>query len=360
MRKNVVAVLCVIGLAVLSACEHATRTPATNSSAPITDTRIITYPTTAIPEFSPTPNPPPTNTLAPTPEATPPSLSTQLSFSDTYIEGLEARGAQFLESTETTVSNTRYVLFFFWDEAETLFLAYRFEGNVPILLRDSRADDLPGRWAIGSTTRMEVEPWGDLNNDGNPDVVMYYSYAGTAWGVRKQVHLWQIEPNRNLIDLTAPIYEDYRLIPQYAIEDINDDGILELWIGDYRGEFYGPGHALGVSSFKIYAWQDEQVYDVSDAFVTLYDDEIAKHREYVVNTYEMQLDEQIVEEVLTRAFGLLIAHENSGRRDEGWQTYWTLTDPEHWSYSSTKTAEIITVRRELHQVQYESGEPFRK
>lgn len=43
----------------------------------------------------------------------------------------------------------------------------------------------------------------------------------------------------------------------YVIEDIDQDGILELIVGDYRGEWSGSSHADGVASFQIYVWESD-------------------------------------------------------------------------------------------------------
>jgi len=331
--------------------------PTDTPTSALTPSRTPTN--TSVPTATPTPSSvfASTPTFAPEPDRVP--LPELLGFTDEYIQELEKNGAQFQNSIETIVDGKRHTALLFQDYVETVLLVYRLENDSPLLLLDSRSDDLPGLWAIGHIhSVITEEEWRDLNRDGRPDLVVYYGYPGTAWVVRRQVHVWQIERSGEVVDLTAPIYEDYRLIPQYAIEDINDDGVLELWVGDYRGELYGSGHVLGVSSFKIYAWQGDRVYDVSDGFLDLYHEPIAKHREYVESTYGVEMDERTAEVVLTQAFGLLIDYENSGRRDEGWQAYWELTDPEHWSFSSPEASEIITTRRELHRVQYEAGEPF--
>lgn len=221
---------------------------------------------------------------------------------------------------------------------------------------DTRARDLPGRGAIGIVNTIEIGEWGDINQDGNLDIVVDYGYMGRAADVQRQTHIWQIEQDGQLVDLTAEIYDTYHLVPS-NIQDLNDDGVLELYVEDNRGEWYPKGHAY-ISSFKIYAWQGDQVQDISASFLDWYDERILEDSESIKDSYDDEIDFSVLEEVLGKAFRLLLDYENSGRRDEGWAVYWELADPENWEHIGQPLAEYLNEWREHHKAQYEAGEPF--
>ena len=286
---------------------------------------------TATPLLDPALPPKPAPTVVA--EGTP--LSDLVGLNDERIEELEKGGAQLLDRAETTVDGAKHVVLCLSEDHEATMLVYRLEGDQPVLLFDSRTEALPGAWALGVITHMNTEEWGDRNRDGRPDLLVYYSYAGTDTRAHQHVHLWQVDEAGKWGDLTAPIYEEHRLIPQFGLEDLNGDGAPDLWVGDYRGYSGGAG---AVYSFKIYAWQGGQVYDISPQFRAQYDRHSARLRESIEGTYGLEMDAGLAEAVLTEAFGVLIDYENSGRRDQGWQVYWTLTDPEHWTYSNPEVS----------------------
>lgn len=325
--------------------------PTATSGSTQTPVPSETFLATAVPVLDPTLTPKPTPTVVA--EGTP--LSDLVGFADERIEELEKTDARLLDRAETTIDGTKHVVLCLSENHEATMLAYRLESDQPVLLFDSRAEALPGTWALEVITHMNTEEWGDRNRDGRPDLLVYYSYAGTDTRAHQHVHLWQIDEAGKWVDLTAPIYEEHRLIPQFGLEDLNGDGAPDLWVGDYRGYSGGAG---AVYSFKIYAWQGDQVYDISPKFQAQYERHSTRLRESIEGTYGLEIDEGLAEVILTEAFGVLIDYDNSGRRDQGWQVYWVLTEPGHWTYSSPEVSERLISQRERHQTQYQAGAPF--
>jgi hypothetical protein len=272
---------------------------------------------------------------------------------------LREQGFYLIRTAETVADGRRYIAFVFDRHVHPVLLVYQVDDGDTALLLDTRSDDLPGLWSIEIVSFMDVEEWGDLNQDGIPDIVVYYSFGGNSAQGQQQVHLWQVDASGKMVDLTAPIYEYHRLTPQYTIEDMNDDGILEIYVVDNRGEWYGRGHTY-ILSFKIYAWQGDQVDDVSDEFKDRYDRRIAEVKKLIEGTYADWIDYDDAEIMLQEAFRLLLDYENSGRYDEGWQVYWELTNPENWCCLRSGLVEYLAGIRECHRAQYEAGERFGK
>jgi hypothetical protein len=297
-----------------------------------------------------------------TPEPIRRSLPTVLGFTDEHIEELETDRYQVAHVTETTVDDKRYVAYVFGESPESfsgrMVLIYRFENDEPVLVLHSLPGEAPSLPSISGAFDARTEDWNDLNRDGQPDLLIYYNMLGTGSGGVDQVYLVQVDHNGELVELTEPIYNDFHLAP-YVIEDIDQDGILELIVGDYRGEWYGSSHADGVASFQIYAWEsDGSVSDVSANFAEMYEEDITRTTTIVRDSYSKSLSKRDMVNVMAQAFGLLMAYENSGRRDEGWQIYWELTNPENWPQASSESLEIINERRGQHRTQYEAGQRF--
>ncbi len=333
------------------------------------DQAPVSYPTprpikptlTPAPTQVPRPSlpPPPRPTSTPDPNHTP--LPAIVGFRDESIEALDRVGCELHQSFETIVEETTYAAFLFScqnSKSSSILLIYRLEGDQAVLLMDTRSDTLPGRDFVDVLYSVNVDPWGDLNQDGFPDIVVRYNGGGNAWGNHDQVHLWQVTPDGEVVDLLADVYEVYHLAPMYEIKDRNGDGILDLWIFDTRGEWYDEGGHAGVGSFKIYAWPGDQVYDISDQFADLYDQAIAECRTFIESKYGKKLDEGEAHAIMRQAFKLLISYEDSLRRDEGWQVYWELTDPSHWPDATSKALDRIVMLRERHKKQYDAGKEF--
>lgn len=287
-----------------------------------------------------------------TPSAERVALSQLVGFTNARIETLESYQADLSCMTEIVVGNNRYVALLVGEYSEymgEIVLVYRLEDDQAILLLDTQ-ERVPG----GYSWVLEMEEWQDLDGDERPELAIYHSYTGTAAISERQVHIWQITQNGELSELTAPLYEDYGLVPQRLVRDLNGDGILEAYVADHRGEWYGGG----TESFKIYALQGRQVYDISYQFIEWYDERISQVREFITSSYNDALNVYAAESALTEAFRLLLDYENSGRRDEGWQVYWNLTDPANWPHIDSTIVEFINCAREYHRAQFDSGEPF--
>jgi hypothetical protein len=73
-------------------------------------------------------------------------------------------------------------------------------------------------------------------------------------------------------------------------------------------------------------------------------------------TYGQPLASQ---DVLGKALTALLAHDASGRRDEGWALFWQLSDPVNWAGEAVPgLLDWLNRIREHLRGQYERGEPF--
>jgi hypothetical protein len=271
-----------------------------------------------------------------------------LGFDDERIAQLEQERYVLIRRADVSVDSRDYAAYVFapvgpgQGHERRLLLIYHMREHQPELLFESNPREYP--------IPVSTEDWGDLNQDGRPDLIINYSCLCNGWCGHWHDAL-QIESDGTLVDILP--------IQVHEFKDLDQDGAMELILKDCRGEMSGSAHVWGVSSFRVFSWHDlSGVQDVSAQYQHLYTESIERRLGEVQESYGKSMDTWAAVDVMAQAYGVLLDYENSGRRDEGWSIYWELTDPQHWPDLNQETAQVIIGRRERLRSRYETGREF--
>lgn len=191
---------------------------------------------------------------------------------------------------------------------------------------------------------------GDVNNNGIEDVLIQMATGGNCWSCEWK-ELFEVKDN-NVIQLTKGLndQEGYRQAVK-DVEDLDDDGILELVVLDAKWEFaFDFSHAGSPGAYKIYKWSGTGYEEdkMSEAYLSF-------HRKKLEDSLAWWKDEGYDD---STAIEILLEYDALGMRDVGWKFFWNNTNPETVKKKYSEASDSITKARAVLKRQYKYDQEF--
>lgn len=205
--------------------------------------------------------------------------------------------------------------------------------------------------------RIEIDPtgWHDLNGDSVPDLLVFFSTATNSWDANTW-RLFSINSEEAVVDLFSPLFSPTTAPIEFI--DLNNNGkpIVKQIDVSWQG-WAGLCPECSPRGYRLYAWHpDKKIYENNSAqFRETYQTDIDKYTQNLQSTFNQPLN---IQTAFGPAISLLLAYDFSGRRAEGWEVFWQLTDPNNWPGSSADALNLLNNLRTMTLTQFETNQPF--
>lgn len=162
-----------------------------------------------------------------------------------------------LDTQSVSFGNSKYVVLVVYGVGTHMsfsrILLFRVSDQEPVMLEN------PSTISSDLFVYIGLNPFADVNGNGLPDMPVYSSYGGSC--CPPQLHILEIKPNREIVDITPETDEVYpaRLI------DLNDDGVLEI-----QTQNPSPGLSSWIYLVRWFGWNGKDYVDISSQHPELY------------------------------------------------------------------------------------------
>jgi len=174
--------------------------------------------------------------------------------------------------------------------------------------------------------------WGDMNADGLMELPYTVYQGGNCWTCLQRQVL-QIGADHHVVNLTELVPPEDSLGEEFALEsliDVDNDGVLEWQVIDARFELaFHLCHACSPHAVRLYAWDGKTYRNASAQFPDYYQQQIEDLTVRVEKV--VQSDEPWTGYEVGPMVSLLLAYENAGRFEEGWQIFERISDPSQYT-----------------------------